>query len=455
MKNIVAFSFNLSILLVILFVTNAFPENWRVTTLDSSQQNNSRMNITLDEASYPHIVYGEKNIDYVYLDEQGWHHEQVATFPEVGLRSPAIAVDENGYTHIAYIGEASSQLIYTTNRTGEWSFETLGIYSTEPVIAVDSENTPHIFAYPNYAHKASGAWFTESIDGADDDSGFVIKPTDNTNREDFKIVLDATDKAHIVYALYTEVPYAGENAAVEYASNKSGDWVIETISDESLYDYLRISQLFIDAEQTVHLIFQTRKNWNGYPGTCYGDCHYIIFKHAYSSINSWVLEEIATTNHYSEVDNTVPPGTPQYFGVSRQSPSPQYLYLFDSEYGYESESVLSHTVYSPTDSILTSQIDTRNGSHGRLASIQDASDALHIFFYNYSSDSFKYATNSNMFRGDVNLDYVINLQDAIFALQLLTGSSAENTSTTFTTVTTEMKIGLEDVIYVLQKITER
>lgn len=434
MKKKIILAFCISLLAIISFQTNVFPANWRIKVIDSSAlvHSNSRMDITLDVKGFPHIVYGEKTIEYVHLDDKGWHEEQVDAFNDFGSAWPAIAVDGDSKAHIVYRNHEISKLVYTTNASGDWNSVTFDFDAFWPTIAVDSQNTPHLFAnlYNDiktyYITNASGVWGKELID---------------SNGGDFRIVIDSSDKIHLIYVSYS--PY--NQAFVNYATNKSGSWLIESISDEGYYNLLDAWQFYVDPDQALHVTYQNSHYANAYPGNCYGDCYYIDFKHASNNSGGWIVEEIASTNHYNAGDDTVPAGTPQYFGVLSQTSPSKYSYLVGS-------GILSHVILS-NGLIFTYQIDQGvDIPSDWFDCIQSLSGAIHIFYYDRKSNNFKYASNSPLYIGDVNSDYVIDLKDPIQTLQVLSAVKSENVSTTDADVNLDEKIGLEELIYLLQRI---
>ena len=132
----------------VLASTSALSKNWKVETIDPSPevQWNAHVKITLDGNGHPHIVYGEKTIDYAYFDGNVWHRERIASLTNFGQAWPSIAVDSDGRAHIVFNNHDASRLTYATNASGQWVLQPLDDIGFQPEIAVDAQNRPHIIA---------------------------------------------------------------------------------------------------------------------------------------------------------------------------------------------------------------------------------------------------------------------------------------------------------------------
>jgi hypothetical protein len=111
-------------------------------------------------------------------------------------RESSIAVDSNGFTHIAHYDATNSDLKYTTDKSGAWVSTTVdvtGIVGKYPSIALDSNGKVHISYFDQtnndlkFATDSSGAWVISSIVTSDDVGKYS------------SIAIDSNDKVHISY----------------------------------------------------------------------------------------------------------------------------------------------------------------------------------------------------------------------------------------------------------------
>ncbi len=108
--------------------------------------------------------------------------------------------------------------------------------------------------------------------------------------------------------------------------------------------------------------------------------------------------------------------------------------------------------YPQTDQILSSLDD------GVTWTIHDGKSTYGLRSICYGNGSFVAVGNygtilQSIILGDVNSDGIANIVDAISSLQIISGmSTAEQTITTDTGINADGKIGLTEVIFILQKI---
>jgi len=183
-------------------------------------------------------------------------------------------VQNGSISHILYVKRVTA-LQYATNAGGSWTISTInnssasGAYFSDPSIALDSTGHPHIayigtFDAPaNYLKKyalmygtnASGSW----------ESSVILSPYRFLNsmgeemcihyEKTAKIMVDSSDKIHIVYVLLTT-----EAGAVEYnvyhATNASGSWVTTCLWDQNIgHPSTTKPSAVIDARNKIHVCF--------------------------------------------------------------------------------------------------------------------------------------------------------------------------------------------------------
>lgn len=147
-----------------------------------------------------------------------------ATGVEGGAYYVSMAVDPNGFAHIAYQANTGGTW-YATNKTGSWVSEqidsinhTISTYA----IAVDSAGRPHLIyevrftagglPYVRHAWKTEEGWQTEEIAQHYLSNGSAI-------------AIDSNDSLHVVHV---NDP-VGVQPNLLYGTNKSGSWVFEEI----------------------------------------------------------------------------------------------------------------------------------------------------------------------------------------------------------------------------------
>jgi hypothetical protein len=208
----------------------------------------SNNNLALDAAGNPHIVYGANGLYYSWYDGTTWHRELVdGRFAETGLYA-SIALDAAGNPHIAYVHflpyepeDTDQRELWYAHRAGNhWQYVELdqGRLLSGTAIAIDSQGYPHI-AYDAgssrgvfYVHQNSNGWFYYPV------SGFGFKKA-------ISLALDAADHAHISYI--TEDNYLDNS--IWYARWTGSEWQNQTVETvEAPYNvFLLSSSIALDS----------------------------------------------------------------------------------------------------------------------------------------------------------------------------------------------------------------
>ncbi len=159
--------------------------------------------------------------------------------------SPSIAMDANGKVHICYISDSWEKLLYATNKTGNWVSETLISSSdiSSYAIAVDNNGYVHIaYGEGNYNAKklmyitnTSGAWSTpEIIESNGGKCGSVCIKTDSRNN---------------VHISYMTSPWS--DGSLFYLKNTTGTWSSEIVA-ENCYNS---SSFDLDTSDNAHFSY--------------------------------------------------------------------------------------------------------------------------------------------------------------------------------------------------------
>ena len=265
----------------------------------------------------------------------------------VGQES-SIAVDSNGYTHIAHYDATNADLKYTTDKNGTWVSTTVdvtGVVGKYPSIALDSNGKVHISYFDQtnndlkFATDSSGAWVISSI------------ATSNDVGKYSSIAIDSNDKVHISY-------YDDSFDYLKYATNKTGAWVVSTV--DSIGNAGTYTSIGIDSNGHIHISY----------GSTGG------LKYATDKTGSWA---------YSVIDSTSNSGYHTSIAVDSNDKihiSHYDLNQKDLRYSTDKSGSWVHTI-----------IDS-SGSVGFYTSLEvDSNQKLHISYYDFTDDSLLYATD--------------------------------------------------------------
>jgi hypothetical protein len=252
-------------------------EGWQIQTVDERGDTGFGASLALDADGYPHIAYGlrvaagyssdgyyiwQYTLRYTYWDGVRWHNEVIRS-GLAGLDDFSLALDGNGYPHIAYVTEYLAPPRYTHWDGAQWQDAPIllgesddGIENIE--LALDNSDNRH-FSYEQdgrlkYAFWDGASWLVEEIDTADGPGA---------------LALDAAGNPHLSYVLGT---------FLKYAHKEGGTWQIE-YADADSFILSRYSALALDGEGRPHI---------GYYEDSLGFEKRI--KYAYWDGNSWQIQ---------------------------------------------------------------------------------------------------------------------------------------------------------------------
>lgn len=218
---------------------------WSLSKLDESGGVCSAM--VSDDNNKQHIFYidlvlAKTPLSYITNSGAKWVATVVDEQGDVGEQS-SIAVDADGFVHIAYYDDTNGSLNYANNVEG-WSAVVVDNSSAKvgmyPSLGLDSEGLVHISYYDDvnkdlrYATNAGGSWSTDSRDTGGD-VGLHSSLT-----------VDANDAIHIVYLSST-------SNNLKYTGNAGGDWVVNIVDNSGSVESRIATD--IDSNGTVHAVY--------------------------------------------------------------------------------------------------------------------------------------------------------------------------------------------------------
>ncbi|MDA9156424.1 putative Ig domain-containing protein, partial [Candidatus Poseidoniaceae archaeon] len=263
-------------------------------------------------------------------------------------RESSIAVDSNGFTHIAHYDATNADLKYTTDKSGTWVSTTVdatGFVGKYPSIALDSNGKVHISYFDEtnddlkFATDSSGAWVISSI------------ATSNDVGKYSSIAVDSNDKVHISY-------YDDSFDYLKYVTNKTGAWVVSTV--DSIGNAGTYTSIGIDSNGHIHISY----------GSTGG------LKYATNKTGSWAYSVIDSTSN-SGYHNSIAVDSNDKIHISHYD-----LNQKDLRYSTDKSGSWVHTI-----------IDS-SGSVGFYTSLEvDSSQKLHISYFDFTEGSLLYATD--------------------------------------------------------------
>ena len=225
---------------------------WQIAFVETTESVYGVTSIALDDAGNLHIAF-EKGIWYggqlwhAWWDGSNWQQEGVDSLPyngDVGEWN-SIALDTDGYTHIAYTyytNDGDCYLKHAYKDASGWhrsvADSLIGDEFQYVSMALDNSNHPHISYYDwnvddlKYAYWDGAIWHTERVDSI----GQVGTSS--------SIALDSLGYPHIAYT-------DGTNYGVKYARWDGSAWQIETVESDIGYGFY--TSLALDANDRPHI----------------------------------------------------------------------------------------------------------------------------------------------------------------------------------------------------------
>ena len=209
----------------------------------------------------------------------GWALEVIDGRNDTGF-STSLAIDQFGYSHIAYAQYDDYFLYYATNSGGSWEIEKLGgpvDPEQEISLAVDVEGKAHVlymmyedeFENLTYATNAGGSWVSTII-------GPLVSGAYND------LFIDADGVMHVAYTVSDD---SWSNNVLMYANNSGGTWNTPVLVDDIGNDTGMYCSLAVSDYGTIYIAYQVENRVEIDPGTFIFD-RYLKLAHKTSG-GSW------------------------------------------------------------------------------------------------------------------------------------------------------------------------
>jgi hypothetical protein len=274
-------------------------EGWQIQLLASRGDTGLLPALALDGDGYPHISYVSSHVNgydqqagtYTYIfrlnytrwEGVSWHTEAVRSFLE-GVESVSLALDGNGYPHIAYAPGFGQYPRYAHWDGVRWQDEAFPEFTSPNVdvehvsLALDAGGAPHV-SYTwynfdtqnwqlNYTFWDGVAWQVETID-----VGQAVFAS--------SLALDGGGNPHVIY----NVRLANSDSDdLKYARKSGGAWQPENVDVQ----VRRFNALALDNAGRPHVAYYT---YGPYPPS---------LKHAYRDGNDWQVQIIVDSGPDAE-----------------------------------------------------------------------------------------------------------------------------------------------------------
>jgi len=217
--------------------------------------------LALDGAGTPHISYvrwreswpPSSEVIYARRSTAGiWDASIVGSF-SLHMRVFALTslvVDDAGMPHLTYLldFEGIRNVVYA-HRDGDWadelvvSFFPVGVYRSDPSVAVDPAGKPYVAYYDGWTSELScvhpeGETWSASV--------VTVRGANNVGRGN-RLALDRSGKAHIAYA-------GTGYASLKYAQWDGAAWSLATVFSVPRGEWVGQTSFALDAAGTAHLV---------------------------------------------------------------------------------------------------------------------------------------------------------------------------------------------------------
>ncbi|MBD3271462.1 MAG: hypothetical protein GF384_02845, partial [Elusimicrobia bacterium] len=230
---------------------------WDTETVETVGNVGIFCSLELDNKKNPHIAYyddGPARLKYARWNGSAW---DITTFQDIAAFDIDLVIDNEGYAHLSFMqwhGAPESALYYIREDASGWGTPIeldrgtyMGRYSS---IALDPNGYPHIAYHDGlnrnlrYVFKNQAGWQTPV--NLDKDPLWIHGDIDTD------IEIDSKGAVHVSY-----FSYYGNESKVHYLTNNGnpgGPWAKTVISNMSIYAS-SFNDLAVDHHDNVHIVF--------------------------------------------------------------------------------------------------------------------------------------------------------------------------------------------------------
>ena len=233
-----------------LYYANRVDGVWSATAVETYGSVGMENDIAIDD-NYYHIVHRKwiNSNDGTLLYST---NDETETSPvEIGASAwtgSSIALDSNGFVHIAYVN-SSWQFLYSTNVSGDFKNKVIDAEtgSESPKLMVDRDDFIHVvyksYGRCRYATNKSGSWRIYTVD--------IVECSRYLDA-----AMDSNGFLHISYL-------DSVNKALKYATNRpNGNWVYYTVDSSNEYELGYSNSIAIGPDDRVHILYRSHADGN-------------------------------------------------------------------------------------------------------------------------------------------------------------------------------------------------
>lgn len=274
----------------------------------------------------------------------------------------SLALDSLGRVHMSYYDASNGSLKYATNLSGVWNpqvidaFGYAGVYSS---LKVDSADKIHITYIKGlvlkYATNASGNWVITTLD------------SNAYAGANATLALDANDKVHVVY---NHTDFQTETMRLKYVTNVSGNWVMQTLSGNSVVEIM--PAIAVDGQGAVHVSYLFEDDNDLTPST---------MQYVTNKTGSWIIETADTCGAYSGA----------YASIALDSSGNPNISYYDSSFGSLRFTRKIGNVWECTR--FDANVNVNDGLYTSL--LLDANDDIFISHYDATNGVLKLMVGNN------------------------------------------------------------
>jgi hypothetical protein len=344
------------------------------TTIDSTGNVGSWNSIALDSNGYRHVAYKKESgqaLMYATDASGTWVSIVLDSTGNVGA-VPSIEIDSDDNIHITYIRQDSGNQAWkyatcssSCSSVSSWTIGTIesGMSSYYSVMSIDSNDDLH-FVYYDSQH-LSYATCSSSCATASSWTNITIDGTGQAGFAGIDLVIDSSDHLHVAYSSYStrDLKYITCSSSCTSVSS----WT--NISVDTVGDVGRMPSIAVDSNDDLHISYYDDTGSGLKYAWCSSSC---------TTASSWSNTSIANGSSYGTVSTTVG------FNSDLAFDSDGHMHITHIDWSnrrllYSTCSSSCSTNSSWSHSVLVSDVDVLQLQH----LVIDSNDQLNIVFHDY------------------------------------------------------------------------